>query len=157
MISRDVDFADMQSRLVAWLQQKMPQAQNILISDIERSGAGLSNETFLFNLSWQEAGQQRSEGMVLRCPPREYPVYPDYNLSNQFRTIESLHKAGIPVPQIYWLEEDEEVLGTQFYIMGKIDGVIPPEFPPYHSFGVYFDATPEKRAKMWWGSLEAMS
>ena len=104
MISRDVDFADMQSRLVAWLQQKMPQAQNILISDIERSGAGLSNETFLFNLSWQEAGQQRSEGMVLRCPPREYPVYPDYNLSNQFRTIESLHKAIIPVPQIYWLE-----------------------------------------------------
>jgi aminoglycoside phosphotransferase (APT) family kinase protein/putative sterol carrier protein len=157
MISRDVDFADMQSRLLTWLHQKMPQAQNILISDIERSGAGLSNETFLFNLSWQEAGQQRSEGMVLRCPPREYPIYPDYNLSNQFRTIESLRKAGIPVPRIYWLEEDEEVLGTQFYIMGKIDGVIPPEFPPYHSFGVYFDASPEKRAKMWWGSLEAMS
>jgi len=31
MNPRDVDFADMQSRLVAWLRQKMPQAQNILI------------------------------------------------------------------------------------------------------------------------------
>lgn len=157
MISRDVDLADMQSRLIAWLRKKMPQAGNLSISGMERSGAGLSNETFLFDLSWQEAGQRRSEGMVLRCPPRDYPVFPEYSLDKQFRIMECLQGTNVPVPKVFWLEEDEKVLGTQFYIMGKIDGVIPPEFPPYHSFGVYFDATPEKRAKMWWGSLEAMS
>ena len=157
MISRDVDLAGMQSRLIAWLQQKMPRAQNLSISGMERSGAGLSNETFLFDLSWQEAGQQRSEGMVLRCPPREYPVFPDYNLDKQFHTMERLQGTDVPVPRVFWLEEDEKVLGTPFYVMGRIDGVIPPEYPPYHSFGVYYDATLQQRAKMWWGSLEAMA
>ncbi|MBA7469284.1 hypothetical protein ES707_04551 [subsurface metagenome] len=157
MLSREIDLADMQSRLIAWLQQKMPQAQNISISGMERSGAGLSNETFLFDLSWQEAGQQRSEGMVLRCPPRDYPVFPEYSLDKQFHTMDCLQGTNVPVPRVFWLEEDEKVLGTPFYIMGKIDGVIPPEYPPYHSFGVYYDATPQQRAKMWWGSLEAMS
>ena len=155
MISRQVDLSDMQSKLTAWLQKKMPQAQNLSISGMERSGAGLSNETFLFDLRWREAGQHRSEGMVLRCAPRSYPVFPEYDLGKQFRMMECLQGTNVPVPKVYWLEEDEEVLGTTFYIMGKIDGVIPPEYPPYHSFGVYYDATPQHRAKMWWGSLEA--
>ena len=157
MLSREVDLADMQSRLTAWLQQKMPLAQNLSILGMERSGAGLSNETFLFDLNWQEAGQQRSESMVLRCPPKDYPVFPEYNLDKQFHVMERLQGTNVPVPKVYWLEENKEVLASPFYIMGKIDGVIPPEYPPYHSFGVYYDATPQQRAKMWWGSLEAMS
>lgn len=157
MLSREVDLADMQSRLSAWLQQKMPLAQNLSISGMERSRAGLSNETFLFGLNWQEAGQQRSESMVLRCPPKDYPVFPEYNLDKQFHVMERLQGTNVPVPKVYWLEENKEVLARSFYIMGKIDGVIPPEYPPYHSFGVYYDATPQQRAKMWWGSLEAMS
>ncbi|GAG07627.1 unnamed protein product, partial [marine sediment metagenome] len=28
---------------------------------------------------------------------------------------------------------------------------------PYHSFGLYYDATPEQRAKMWWGTHQAMA
>jgi aminoglycoside phosphotransferase (APT) family kinase protein/putative sterol carrier protein len=155
MISRQVDLSDMQSKLIAWLRKKMPQARNLSISGMERSGAGLSNETFLFDLSWQEAGRQRSEGMVLRCAPQSYPVFPEYDLGKQFRIMVRLRGTNIPVPKVYWLEEDEKILGAPFYLMGKIDGVIPPEFPPYHSFGVYFDATPQQRAKMWWGSLEA--
>lgn len=157
MLSREVDLADMQSRLTAWLQQKMTLARNLSISGMERSGAGLSNETFLFDLSWQEAGQQRSDRMVLRCPPKEYPVFPEYSLGKQFHVMECLQGTNVPVPRVFWLEEDEKVLDTPFYIMGCIDGVIPPEYPPYHSFGVYYDATPQQRAKMWWGSLEAMS
>ena len=46
------------------------------------------------------------------------------------------------------------MLGITFYVMNKIDGVIPPDIPPYHSFGLYYDATPKQRAKMWWGCLE---
>jgi len=157
MISRDVDLADMESRLIAWLHQKMPRAENLSLLGMERSGAGLSNETFLFDLSWREAGKQRSEGMVLRCPPREYPVFPEYSLGMQFHVMERLQGTDVPVPRVFWMEEDEKVLGTPFYVMGRIDGVIPPEYPPYHSFGVYYDATLQQRAKMWWGSLEAMA
>ena len=65
-----------------------------------------------------------------------------------------LQATSVPVPKVYWLEEDTGLLGTSFYVMSKIDGVIPPDYPPYHSFGVYYDATPEQRARIWWGCLE---
>ena len=157
MLSRQVELAELQSKLLEWLRKKMPDAQNLAISNLERSGAGISNETFLFNLTWQEHGKPKSEGMVLRCAPRSFPVYPDYDLSLQFRVMKALHGSKAPVSKVHWLEQDEKVLGTAFYVMGKIEGVVPPEFPPYHSFGVYFEATPQKRAKMWWSAIEAMS
>jgi aminoglycoside phosphotransferase (APT) family kinase protein/putative sterol carrier protein len=157
MLSRQVELAELQSKLLEWLQKKMPEAKDLAISNLERSGAGISNETFLFNLTWQEHGKPKSEGMVLRCAPRSFPVYPDYDLSIQFRVMKALHRSKVPVSKVHWLEQDEEVLATAFYVMGKIEGVVPPEFPPYHSFGVYFEATPQKRAKMWWSAIEAMS
>ena len=157
MLSRQVDLSDIQSKLTAWLQKKMPDAKNLAISNLERSGAGISNETFLFNLAWQEHGEQKSEGMVLRCAPMSFPVYPDYDLSIQFRIMKTMQGTKAPVPKVYWLEQDEKLLGTAFYVMGRIEGVVPPEFPPYHSFGVYYDATRQKRAKMWWSAIEAMT
>ncbi len=157
MLSRQVELAELQPRLLAWLQEKMPEARDVAISNLERSGAGISNETFLFNLTWQDHGKPKSEGMALRCAPKSYPVYPDYDLSIQFRVMKALHGSEVPVSRVYWLEQDDKVLGTAFYVMGKIEGVVPPEFPPYHSFGVYFESTPEKRARMWWSAIEAMS
>src|SRR5512136_868566 len=129
MLSRQVELAELQSKLLEWLQEKMPEAKNLVLSNLERSGAGISNETFLFNLSWQDHGKPKSEGMVLRCAPRSSPVYPDYDLSLQFRVVKALHAAKFPVARVHWLEQDEKILGTPFYVMGRIEGVVPPEFP----------------------------
>ena len=157
MQSRQVDLSEMQPRLLAWLQGKMPQAQDLAISAVERPGVGMSSETYLFNLSWQEAGQQEREGLVIRYGPQSYPVFPEYDLAKQFRIMQALGSTDVPVPTVYWLEESQEAIGTPFYLMGKIDGVLPAEYPPYHSFGLYFNSTPKQRAKMWWGTLETMA
>lgn len=152
---RQIDFAGSQSKFLAWLQKKMPGATELSIANIERSGSGLSNETFLFDLSWKEGGKSQSKGMVLRLPPKSFPVHPQYELNNQFRIMRILGKTNVPVPEVYWMEDDVEVLGAPFYLMGKLKGIVPPDYPPYHSFGMYFDATPAQRAKIWWGSVDA--
>ena len=157
MQARQIDLSALQSKLIAWLQEKMSQAKNLSISGMQRAGAGVSNETFLFDLSWQENEEPRSRGMVLRHPPQSFPIFPEYDLAKQYRIMECLRQTDVPVPRLYGLEENEQLLGVPFYLMGKIDGVVPPEFPLYHSSGVYYDATPQHRAKMWWGSLEAMA
>jgi aminoglycoside phosphotransferase (APT) family kinase protein/putative sterol carrier protein len=157
MVSKRIDLSDKRPTLTSWLQSKMPQAQNLTLESLERSGAGLSNETFFIDLSWQEGSQSKSEKVVLRCPPSGFPVFPEYDLSKQFRIMHALSKTNVPVPKVYWLEEDESVLGTHFYVMGFTPGVIPPEYPPYHSFGMIFDATPEQRTKMWWSGVEAIA
>lgn len=157
MVPKRIDLSDKQPALISWLQSKMPQARELTLSDLQRSKAGISNETFLFDLTWTEEGQTRSEGLVLRLAPQSYPVYPQYDLSKQFRTMERLQSSKVPVPRTYWLEKDDEVLGACFYVMEKVEGFVLPEFPPYHSFGPLYEATAEHRAEMWWSAIEAMA
>ena len=155
MVSRRLaDLSEIQSKLIPWFQEKMPQAQNISVSELRPPEGGFSSESFLFDLSWHEAGQQRSQGMVLRRPPH-LPLFPDYDLRRQFLVMQRLQGTNVPVPRVYWqVEQDESILGTPFYVMDKIEGISPPDYPLYHSYGAYFDASPEKRAKMWWGCLD---
>ncbi|MCP4605317.1 MAG: hypothetical protein GY847_33160, partial [Proteobacteria bacterium] len=83
MMSRDVDLLDMQSKLLGWLRKKMPQASNFTLSDLERSGAGFTNESFLFDLSWDEDGEHKSAGMILRSEGTVYPIYPEPKVEMQ--------------------------------------------------------------------------
>ena len=71
--------------------------------------------------------------------------------------MEALSKTDIPVPKVYWFDQDEDVIGTSFDVIGVTHGAIPPYCPPYHFFGMVFDSTPEQRTKMWWGGLEAIA
>jgi len=157
MLSHDVDLAELPSKLIGWLQGRMPDAEHLSVSHVERSGAGFTNVSIAFTLSWREAGQQRTTGMLFRGAGGSDPVYPDFKLERQFQVMRCLQDTAVPVPKTYWMEPDDHLFGFPFYIMSKIDGVVPSEYPPYHSFGVCYDASPEKRAKMWWGTLEAMA
>ena len=157
MLSHDVDLAAIQAPLIDWLRRQMPQAQALSITDIDRAGAGFTNVSIPFTLRWQEGGHDRTEQLLFRAAGTSDPVYPDPKLERQFRVMQCLRSTNVPVPTVYWMEQDAGVLGVPFYIMAKVDGVVPSEYPPYHSFGVCYDATPEQRARMWWGTLTAMA
>jgi aminoglycoside phosphotransferase (APT) family kinase protein len=156
VLPRRADAAEIGIKLIPWLQKKMPQARTLALSNIRGAERGFSNDTCLFDLSWEETGRHRSVGMVLRRPPK-LPLFPESSLQLQFRVMQSLWGTNVPVPKVYWLETDDSVLGDPFYIMGEIKGVSPSDFPAYHASGVYFDATPEQRATMWWGCVEAIA
>ncbi|MBN2160113.1 MAG: phosphotransferase [Spirochaetes bacterium] len=145
------------SRLEPWLQEKMPDARWITISGIQKPGMGLSNETYLFDVTCNEGGNIISRGMVLRSVPAGHKVFPDYHLEHQFRIMKALRSTDVPVPEVYWLEEDEGVIGAPFYIMERLGGTMPKDYPSYHGEGFYFEATPEGRKKIWWGSLETVA
>ncbi len=74
---------------------------------------GMSNVTLLFDLTWQEDGQQRSEPVVARLQPSiERPVFPDYDLSLQYEVMEAVGRnSDIPVPQLRGLETDKSLAG----------------------------------------------
>jgi len=149
------ELSDMISRLTAWAQKKIPNAEDVSIPDMEKPGMGLSSETYFFDLNWREHGQNISKRVVLRSVP-QIKVYPEYNVAHQFRIMNALKHTGVPVAKMLWLEEDASVIGNPFFLMERLEGEVPQDFPGYHSSGMYYDATPELRAKMWWGSLEAM-
>jgi aminoglycoside phosphotransferase (APT) family kinase protein/putative sterol carrier protein len=147
---------EMQSALTAWLEKKLPAAKNVSISEPETPGMGLSSETYLFDMNWEESGKEKSKGVVLRAAPRGQGVFPEYELGYQFRIMQILEGTNVPVAKMLWLEEAPSVIGAPFFLMEKLDGDVPQDYPSYHGSGMYFEATPEQRTKMWWGTLQAI-
>lgn len=152
-----VDLTEMRTKLTKWIGKKMPRAQYLSLSELHKPGMGLSSETYLFDMSWKEDGREKSVGVVLRSAPREHKVFPEYEIGHQFHIMQILkEKTNVPVAKMLWLEEDPAVIGAPFFLMEKLEGDVPQDYPSYHGSGMYFDATPDQRTKMWWGALEAM-
>ena len=77
----------------------------------------------------------------------DVPVFPSYDLDRQFRVIDDVGRLSpVPVPELYWSEPDAQHVGAPFFVMGRVDGVVPPDLMPY-TFGDNWlhDATPEER------------
>ena len=51
-------------------------------------------------------------------------------------------------------DRGDRQLGSPYYVMEQLPTIgSPGDFPSYHSQGLYYDATPEQRADMWWGCV----
>jgi aminoglycoside phosphotransferase (APT) family kinase protein len=157
MWQRDLE-AD-RARLTAWLQRRLPEARGLRISDlVAPQSSGFSNETLLFDLEYTRHGRPHREALVVRIEPMGEPVFPEYDLGLQFRTMQMLAATNVPVPRMYWLEEhDRSVLGGAFYVMGQVRGRVPTDQPPYHAGGWMTEATPAERAAIWWGGVETLA
>jgi aminoglycoside phosphotransferase (APT) family kinase protein len=87
--------------------------------------------------------------MVARVAPAgvDVPVFPSYDLDEQFEVIRMVGDlTSVPVPKVWWYEPDPGVLGTSFFTMERLEGVVPPDVPPY-TFGDnwLYDASPSDR------------
>ena len=91
--------------------------------------SGHSNLTYSVHLGARE--------MVLRRPPFGSKVKTAHDMSREFRVLSKLHAHYPPAPQVLLFCDDDSVLGSPFYLMNPIHGIIlrrdvPPalDFPP---------------------------
>lgn len=150
------DLERTRAQLTEWLHRRLPDARHIAVSDLRAPGMGFSNETLLFDLTWHDGRAERREPLVIRFKP-EMQVFPDYDLGLQCRVMQLLAPTSIPVPRLRWQEADGGVLGASFYVMDRIEGIVPPDQPSYHAADVCTTLTPAQRAALWWDGLEVMT
>jgi aminoglycoside phosphotransferase (APT) family kinase protein len=150
------DLAETRAQLCEWFRARLPVADAIEVSDLQAPGMGFSNETLLFDLSFRADGRRQVEPLVIRFKP-EQQVFPQYDLGLQYRVMQLLAPAGIPVPRVRWQEADGAVLGAPFYVMDRIEGIVPPDQPSYHVADVCTALSPESRAAIWWDGLQTMA
>ena len=143
--------------LTAWFKKRIDKAQGLSLSPLKQPSTGFSNETYLCEVSFSLEGKARSEEVVVRLEPLGFQIFPEYDLSRQFRIMQCLSATDVPVPRVRWLEEDRSVLGKVFYVMDRVAGEVPSEIPLYHASGVCFDAGPAQRAGMWWSGVETLA
>jgi aminoglycoside phosphotransferase (APT) family kinase protein/putative sterol carrier protein len=157
MLGRQRDLDRTRDRLVAWLRTRKPGVSDVDLARLTAPKAGVSNETFLADATWREDGGVRTQSLVIRLEPTDFLVFPEYDLGRQVGVLRALAPTGVPVPHVLWHEDDRAVLGCPFYVMERVVGEVPSEVPPYHAFGLCLDASPERRATMWWSGVEMLA
>src|SRR6185295_19381691 len=137
----------LRSALEDWLRRR--HADAIVSETRTTSATGMSSDTILFRAAWTGAGGHHEEPLVARLAPdaHDVPVFPSYDLDRQFRLIQALgERSDVPVPRAYWSEPDPSAIGTPFFVMGHVDGEVPPDLLPYNFGGSWlFDATPKQQ------------
>ena len=87
------------------------------------------------------------------------PVFPTYRLDHQFDVIRQVGElTDVPVPRVRWLEPTGDVLGTPFFLMDHVDGVVPPDVMPYTFGGNWFaDAPAEQQRELQDATVEVLA
>ncbi|WP_067898640.1 phosphotransferase family protein [Nocardia vaccinii] len=134
------------------LRQRIADAATGKVRNWTSSPRGLATETYLFDFDCGDTVHP----LVLRRPP-EVALFPDYDLLRQVLMMRRLTNTGLPIPTVRWLDRDDNPLGGPYFIMDRIPGEAPSDYPSYHTAGNYFDADPAGRAQMWWGCVDAIA
>jgi len=104
-----------QSRLLAWLQEALPEVGNRLV--VKQFQGGQSNPTFLLET---DGGRY-----VLRKKPPGKTLPSAHMVEREYKVMRALSEhTEVPVPNVRVLCEDSEVIGTPFYVMDFLEGRI---------------------------------
>jgi len=143
-----------------WFKTHSDGADSAMISSLNiPASTGMSNVTLLFDVELSKKGAASTIPVVGRIQPQvERPLFPEYDLKAQYRTMDILRKnTSVPAPPLLGYEADTSILGVPFYFMERLEGIIPPDMPPYHMDGWMVQATPEQRAHVWNLGIDAMA
>jgi aminoglycoside phosphotransferase (APT) family kinase protein len=110
----------MQEKIAAYLSARLDGAENVAISNLYRIPGGQSRETWSFDASWRNGAGEQTRGFILRRDPDASLLESDRDL--EFGVMKAVRPHGVPVPEMYWLEEDASLIDRPFCMMQRIDG-----------------------------------
>ena len=103
-----------EKRLQEWFGDNVPSAGKI--EKIAQFKGGQSNPTYKITSEDQE--------FVLRRKPPGILLPSAHAVDREYKVITALQNTEVPVPKTYGLCEDEDVIGTSFFVMDFLDGSI---------------------------------
>lgn len=110
--------------------------------DVQRIGGGQSNPTFFV-----DHGERR---MVLRKKPAGEILPGAHAIEREFRVLKALEGTDVPVPKALLLHEADDVVGTPFYLMERVEGRV------FHDCSLA-EAAPEERKALYVAMADAMA
>ncbi len=130
------DASTLPDRLASWLATVLPAGADPVVTMHSGVDAnGMSSETLILDVDWTEGGQRRHGEYVARVAPaaEDLPVFAHYELQDQYDAMRIVaEQTDVPVPAVRWMEPTGEVLGTPFFLMDRVDGVVPQDVLPYN-------------------------
>lgn len=149
---------EVRAQLERWLTGRRARAKPRILALEAPECTGMSSDTVLFDVGWSDGVQER---LVARLAPGPdaAPLFPEYDLEAQSATMRTVaERSAVPVPAVRGYEPDPRHLGSAFLVMERVEGVVPPDIPPY-TFGVGWvaEAGAEDRARMQTASVALLA
>jgi aminoglycoside phosphotransferase (APT) family kinase protein len=101
-------------RLTAYLAGRLPGAGGGV--EVEPLGGGQSNPTYLLRAGGRRYALRTKPGRAAELLPSAHQI------EREFRVLGALAASGVPVPRVYELCGDEDVIGRAFYVMDYVEG-----------------------------------
>jgi aminoglycoside phosphotransferase (APT) family kinase protein len=144
--------------LQGWLERRLEDALHVEITELSTPRTGYSGETLLFEARWADRRGSRRERLVARIRPSGYSFFPDVDLELHFRVLRALEGTGVPAPRVHWYQDAEDSpFGEPFFVLDRIDGRVPSEYPPYTVGGWIAESSPSDQRRIYHGALDEMA
>lgn len=143
-------------KLRTWLAARMPGASDLQLGNVVEPSQGFSSRTILFTATWSEQGVARERDLVARIQRDTVcPMLAD--VFHQYRVMKAIgEQSSAAVPQVVFAEADAAVIGDPFFIMERVEGRVPPDFPSYHEKGWFAELGAAERELAWWNGIREM-
>jgi aminoglycoside phosphotransferase (APT) family kinase protein len=102
--------------LTNWLNVELPWLQTSDGWDSELMAGGLSNLTYRIRTS--------AHTVVLRRPPLGGTIKGAHDMVREFKVLDALASSEMPVPRALALCTDKSILGSDFYVMDEVHGIV---------------------------------
>jgi aminoglycoside phosphotransferase (APT) family kinase protein len=110
-----------EERLAAYLATKIPAAEDLRVTALNRNVGGMSRETWFADTVWEEDGERRTWTFTVRADHPDGAVVP-VELEYEYRVYEALAGSEVPIAAARWFEPDPSWIGRPFYIRDTIEG-----------------------------------
>jgi aminoglycoside phosphotransferase (APT) family kinase protein len=146
------------AQLQRWLGE-VAGLRDVTVDHLEiPASTGFSNETILFDATWDDDGTPTLHHLVARIAPQAHTVFLEANFETQFRVMQALSEhTDVPVPRMLWFEPDPSWFGSPFWIMARVEGTAPSDAPHYSVDGWLRDATSDEQSQVWWNGIAALA
>jgi aminoglycoside phosphotransferase (APT) family kinase protein len=86
-------------------------------------------------------------------------VFPVYDLAHQYDVISKVAAAApdVPLPPLRWMEPSTEPLGREFFVMDRVDGLVPPDNLPYTMGGWLLESDPADQRRLQKAAVETLA
>lgn len=146
-----VAIEDLSGALVEWLSERTG-VDNISVSGFARPAAGQSSDNVLFDAAFPD----HVDHLVVRRQADASTIFLDPDVTREARVVQALSTAGVPVPNVRWIEPDPSVLGAPFFIMDRVEGRVPLGKPSIHIAGWLPSLTKTERERLWSSALDVL-
>lgn len=157
-VSTERDEAATRASLAQWLGARTG-TSDVEVGELSIPGlSGFSNETLLFDATWDSGAGPEQRHLVVRVEPIGHQVFPSTEFDAQVAVLRALGaERSVPVPEVLWFEEDRTILGDRFLVMPRVDGQVPADNPSYHADGWVTELTDAERTTMWMSAVDTMA